>query len=77
MMGKSLAVFLARLCLPKTSSGANQLENWRRLRGRSIRDRPITPRSPQQNAYAERLIGSVRHECNDHVVAALPIAHEN
>ena len=40
----------------------------RRLRGLGIRDRPIGPRSPQQNAYVERLIGSVRRECIDHVI---------
>jgi hypothetical protein len=40
----------------------------RRLRGLGIRDRPIAPRSPQQNAYVERLIGSVRRECIDHVI---------
>ena len=40
----------------------------RRLRAQGIRDRPISPRSPWQNAYAERLIGSVRRECVDHVV---------
>jgi transposase InsO family protein len=39
-----------------------------RLRAQGIRDRPISPRSPWQNAYAERLIGSVRRECVDHVV---------
>ena len=26
------------------------------------------PRSPWQNAYVERLIGSIRRECLDHVV---------
>jgi transposase InsO family protein len=33
-----------------------------------IRDRPTSPRSPWQNAYAERLISSIRRECPDHVV---------
>jgi hypothetical protein len=40
----------------------------RRLRSIGIRDRPTSPRSPWQNGYAERLIGSVRRECLDHVV---------
>jgi len=30
-----------------------------------IRDRPISPGSPWQNGYAERLIGTVRRECLD------------
>jgi transposase InsO family protein len=40
----------------------------RRLRSMGIRDHPITPRSPWQNGYAERLIGSIRRECLDHVI---------
>jgi len=40
----------------------------RRLRAMGIRDRPITPASPWQNAFAERLIGSIRRECADHVI---------
>ena len=31
-----------------------------RLRAMGIRDRPISPGSPWQNGYAERLIGTVR-----------------
>ena len=33
-----------------------------------IRDHPTTSRSPWQNGYAERLIGSIRRECLDHLV---------
>ena len=39
-----------------------------RLRAMGIRDRPTAPRSPWQNGYAERLIGSIRREVLDHVV---------
>jgi transposase InsO family protein len=40
-----------------------------RLRAMGIRDRPIAPRSPWQNGHAERLTGSLRRECLDHVIA--------
>jgi transposase InsO family protein len=40
----------------------------RRLRGLGIRDRPIAPSSPWQNAYVERMIGSARRECTDHTI---------
>jgi transposase InsO family protein len=33
-----------------------------------IRDKPIAPASPSQNSFAERLIGSIRRECVDHIV---------
>jgi transposase InsO family protein len=41
----------------------------RRLRAMGIRDKPIAAGSPWQNGFAERLIGSIRRECTDHVVA--------
>jgi transposase InsO family protein len=40
----------------------------RRLRALGIRDRPTALRSPWQNAYVERLIGTARRECLDHVI---------
>jgi transposase InsO family protein len=40
----------------------------KRLAAMGIRDHPIAPRSPWQNGHAERLIGSIRRECLDHVV---------
>ncbi len=40
----------------------------RRLRAMGIRDRPIAPRCPRQNAYSERVIGSIRRESLDHLI---------
>jgi len=40
----------------------------RQARLLDIREAVIAPRSPWQNAYAERVIGSLRRECLDHVV---------
>ena len=39
----------------------------RRVRAMGIRDRPISPGSPWQNGIAERLIGTLRRECLDHM----------
>ena len=39
-----------------------------RIRAMGIRDRPMSFRSPWQNGYVERLIGSIRRECTDHVI---------
>ena len=40
----------------------------RRVRSLGIRDQPISPQSPWQNGHTERLIGSIRRECLDHIV---------
>jgi transposase InsO family protein len=39
-----------------------------RVRGMGVREVLTAPQSPWQNPYAERLIGSIRHECLDHVI---------
>jgi transposase InsO family protein len=39
-----------------------------KIRAMGIRDRPTAPQSPWQNGHIERLIGSIRRECLDHVV---------
>jgi transposase InsO family protein len=40
----------------------------RRIRAMRIRDHPTAPRSPWQNGYVERLIGSIRRESLDHLI---------
>jgi transposase InsO family protein len=40
----------------------------RRLRSMGIRDKPTAPSSPWQNGVVERLIGSIRRECVDHII---------
>jgi putative transposase len=44
-----------------------------RVRNRGTEEVVIAPRSPWQNPYVERLIGSLRRECLDHVI----VLHEN
>lgn len=39
----------------------------RRIRAMGIRDKPIAPAAPWQNSFTERLIGSIRRECLDHL----------
>ncbi len=41
----------------------------RRVEGLGIQEVLIAARSPWQNGYAERFIGSLRRECVDHVIA--------
>ena len=40
----------------------------RRVRSLGIEEVRIAPRSPWQNPYVERLIGSIRRECLNHVI---------
>jgi putative transposase len=49
-----------------TSPGVSPLLEYGQQLG--IREVLTPPRSPWQNAYAERLIGSIRRECLDHVI---------
>ncbi len=39
-----------------------------RIRGMSIKEVLSAPASPWQRAFVERLIGSVRRDCLDHVI---------
>ena len=41
----------------------------RRVKGLGIREVLIAPRAPWQNPFTERVIGSIRRECLDHVIA--------
>ena len=40
----------------------------RRVDGMGIRQKLISPRSPWQNPYVERLVGSIRRECLDRII---------
>jgi putative transposase len=39
-----------------------------RVRGMGIEEVLTAPRSPWQNPYAERLVGSVRRDCLNHII---------
>ena len=54
--------------LVRDNDGAYGQAFRRRVRTMGIRDRPTSPRSPWQNPYAERLIGTLRRDCLDHVL---------
>src|SRR5450756_561273 len=47
---------------------ASTVRSSRRLRAIGIRGKPIAPASPWQNGFAERLIGSIRRACLDHII---------
>ncbi len=49
-------------------SAAAVFRTRRRVAGLGVTEVLIAPRAPWQNPYAERLVGSIRRECLDHVV---------
>src|SRR6266478_1798707 len=54
--------------LVRDNDGAYGQAFTSRIRAMGIRDRRISPRAPWQNPYVERLIGTLRRECLDHVL---------
>jgi len=59
---------MAPLCLIRDRDRTYGKVFETRLRAMRIEDCRIAPRSPWQNTYAERVIGSIRRECLDHVI---------
>jgi transposase InsO family protein len=51
------------------NDGAFRGEFRRKIEAMGITDVPITPGHWLQNAYCERVIGTLRRECTDHVIA--------
>lgn len=47
---------------------ATERNSTKRQGGWGIREVLTAPRSPWQNPYVERLIGTIRRECLDHVI---------
>ena len=43
----------------------------RRVEGMGIKHKLISPRSPWQNPYVERLVGSIRRQCLDRVIVCM------
>jgi transposase InsO family protein len=54
--------------LLRDRDGIYSAEFVRRVAGLGVEEKVIAPRSPWQNPCAERLIGSLRRECLDHVI---------
>ena len=62
---------VSRMGLPSRSGigiGVSQHQKWCSFSSLGAQELKIAPRSPWQNPYVERLIGTLRRECLDHVV---------
>ncbi|MGQ0531663.1 MAG: integrase core domain-containing protein [Caulobacteraceae bacterium] len=58
----------APLFLVRDNDGLYGAHFRQALRTLGVTDRPTQPHSPWQNGHVERLIGSIRRECLDHVI---------
>lgn len=54
--------------LIRDNDGAYGATFRRAIRDLGIRNRPTRPYSPWQNGYVERVIGSIKRECLDHLI---------
>lgn len=54
--------------LLRDRDGIYGVEFSRRVQSLGIREVKTAPRSPWQNPYAERLVGTLRRDCIDHVI---------
>jgi FAD binding domain in molybdopterin dehydrogenase/Integrase core domain len=63
-----IATHPSDFCVPLVALDAVVELEGRAGRREIPRDKPIAPGSPWQNGVAERLIGSIRRECVDHLV---------
>lgn len=54
--------------LIRDNDGAYGAVFRRTVRGLAIRDKPTMPYSPWQNGYVERVIGTIKRECLDHLI---------
>ena len=67
-IGRSLTELDSKPYLIRDRDAIYGNEFRRRIQSLEINEIIAAPRSPWQNALAERLIGSIRRECLDHVV---------
>jgi putative transposase len=67
-IGRSLTELDSKPYLIRDRDAIYGNEFRRRIQSLGINEIITAPWSPWQNAFAERLIGSIRRECLDHVV---------
>lgn len=67
-MAEALAEQGGKRYLIRDRDGIYDNEFRRRIQSMGVKEVISAPRSPWQNAFAERMIGSIRRECLDHVV---------